>query len=113
MSVDEVHAASSQIPARLRLMDEVGVHAQIVYPNLAGFGNQAFMRVQDSELRLLCAQIYNDAGAEHQEQSGDRIFTMALVPWWDIEASVTEVRRCAAMGMRGVVMCSKIGRAHV
>lgn len=106
LSVEEVHAASSQIPARLKLMDEVGVYAQIVYPNLAGFGNQAFMRVQDSELRLLCAQIYNDAGAEHQEQSGERIFTMALVPWWDIDASVAEVRRCAAMGMRGVVMCS-------
>jgi predicted TIM-barrel fold metal-dependent hydrolase len=106
LSADEVHAASSQIPARLELMDRVGVHAQIVYPNLAGFGNQAFLQVSDPELRLLCAQIYNDAGAEHQEQSGDRIFTMALVPWWDIDAAVAEVRRCAAMGMRGVVTCS-------
>ena len=103
---DQVHAASSQIPARLEMMDRMGVHAQIVYPNLAGFGNQAFLRVDDPELRLLCAQIYNDAGAEHQEQSGDRIFTMALVPWWDVDAAVTEVRRCAEMGMRGVVTCS-------
>lgn len=106
LPVDQVHAASSQIPARLEMMDKVGVHAQIVYPNVAGFGNQAFLRVQDAELRLLCAQIYNDAGAEHQEQSGQRMFTMALVPWWDIDASVAEIRRCAAMGMRGVVMCS-------
>ncbi len=106
LDVSEVHAASSQIPARLAMMDRLGVYAQIMYPNLAGFGNQAFMRVQDPELRLLCAQIYNDAGAEHQEQSGQRIFTMALVPWWDIDAAVQEVRRCAAMGLRGVVTCS-------
>ncbi len=106
LDVSEVHAASSQIPARLAMMDRLGVYAQIMYPNLAGFGNQAFLRVQDPELRLLCAQIYNDAGAEHQEQSGQRIFTMALVPWWDIDAAVQEVRRCAAMGLRGVVTCS-------
>ena len=106
LDVSEVHAASSQIPARLAMMDRLGVYAQIMYPNLAGFGNQAFLRVQDPELRLLCAQIYNDAGAEHQEQSGQRIFTMALVPWWDIDAAVQEVRRCSAMGLRGVVTCS-------
>ena len=106
LDVSEVHAASSQIPARLAMMNRLGVYAQIMYPNLAGFGNQAFLRVQDPELRLLCAQIYNDAGAEHQEQSGQRIFTMALVPWWDIDAAVQEVRRCAAMGLRGVVTCS-------
>ena len=106
LSHTEVHAASSEIPARLEMMDRMGVYAQIMYPNLAGFGNQSFLQVDDPELRLLCAQIYNDAGAEHQEASGDRIYTMALVPWWDIDASVAEVRRCAAMGLRGVVTCS-------
>jgi len=106
LSFDQVHAASSQMEARVEMMDRLGVHAQIMYPNLAGFGNQAFLRVQDPDLRLLCARIYNDAGAEHQEQSGQRIFSMALVPWWDLDASVAEVRRCAEMGMRGVVMCS-------
>jgi predicted TIM-barrel fold metal-dependent hydrolase len=106
LSHTEVHAASSQIPARIEMMDRMGVYAQIMYPNLAGFGNQSFLQVDDPELRLLCAQIYNDAGAEHQDASGDRIFTMALVPWWDIDAAVAEVRRCADLGLRGVVTCS-------
>src|SRR4051794_12623108 len=106
MPVDQVHDASSQIPARLAMMDHLGVHAQVMYPNVAGFGNQAFLGVDDPGLRLACAQIYNDAGAEFQEASGQRIFPMALVPWWDVGAAVEEVRRCAAMGLRGIVTCS-------
>src|SRR2546423_11630550 len=31
---------------------------------------------------------------------------MILVPWWDIDAAVAEVKRGAAMGMKGVVTCS-------
>src|SRR4051812_44925656 len=99
LRVDEVHDASSQIPARIEMMDRLGVYAQIMYPNVAGFGNQAFLGVDDAALRLVCAQIYNDAGAEFQEQSGERVFPMALVPWWDIDAAVDEVRRCAGMGL--------------
>lgn len=106
MSVDEVHDASSQVPARVAMMDTLGIHAQVVYPNVACFGNQAFLRIDDAGLRLLCAQLYNDAVAEMQQASGGRLFPMALVPWWDLDAAVTEVRRCAAMGLRGVVTCS-------
>ena len=106
LPVHEVHDASSQVPARLAMMDRLGVHAQVMYPNVAGFGNQAFLQVDDAGLRLACAQIYNDAGAEFQEASGERIFPMALVPWWDIGAALDEVRRCAGMGLRGVVTCS-------
>jgi predicted TIM-barrel fold metal-dependent hydrolase len=106
MTVDDVHEASSQVDARVAMMDRVGVHAQIVYPNVAGFGNQAFLKIDDAPLRLLCARIYNDAAAEMQEASGDRLFPMALVPWWDLDAAVDEVRRCAALGLRGVVTCS-------
>jgi uncharacterized protein len=102
----EVHAASSQPVARTAMLDHLGIHAQVMYPNLAGFGNQAFLRVGDEALRLACAQIYNDAGAEFQEATGQRVFPMALVPWWDIHAAVDEVRRCAAMGLRGCVTCS-------
>jgi uncharacterized protein len=106
LPVHEVHEASSQVPARLEMMDVQGVHAQVLYPNVAGFGNQAFLRVPDAGLRLVCAQIYNDAMAELQESSGERIFPQALMPWWDIDATIAEVRRCAAMGLRGVVTCS-------
>jgi predicted TIM-barrel fold metal-dependent hydrolase len=82
------------------------VWAQILYPNAAGFGAQQFGQVSDPELRRLCATLFNDAMAEIQEESGDRLLPMALMPWWDIEASVAEAVRSAERGLRGINMCS-------
>lgn len=98
---DDVHLGSSQVKERLQVMDEAGVYAQIVYPNILGFGGQKTGKV-DPELRQVCVEIYNDAMAELQEQSGQRMFPMALLPWWDIKAAVKETERCAAMGLRGI-----------
>src|SRR5207249_7413831 len=106
LTVDEVHAASYEPRARVKMMDTLGVYAQIMYPNVAGFGAQNFLKAGDDTLRLLCVEIYNDAVAEMQEISGGRLLPMILVPWWDIDAAVAEIRRCAAMGMKGVVTCS-------
>jgi len=56
----------------------------------------------DPDLRLVITRIYNDAVAEMQRESGDRIFPMALMPWWDVKETVTEAERCHKMGLRGV-----------
>lgn len=100
------HHSSYDMQARIEVMDDLGIYAQVLYPNAAGFGSQKFSEVKDDELRLLCATIYNDAMIEIQENSKGRLLPMLLVPWWDIEASVSEVHRCAALGFKGVNMCS-------
>jgi uncharacterized protein len=97
----DVHAGSSQVAERLAVMDAAGVHAQIVYPNILGFGGQAAAKV-DLELRQVCVEIYNDAMAELQSESGQRLFPMALLPWWDVKAAVRETERCSGMGLRGI-----------
>jgi uncharacterized protein len=96
-----VHPASSSVKERLAVMDEAGIHAQIVYPNILGFGGQAAAKV-DPELREVCVRIYNDAVAELQQDSGQRLFPMALLPWWNVKAAVRETERCADMGLRGI-----------
>jgi len=101
LKFDDVHPGSSSVRERLAVMDAAGVHAQIVYPNILGFGGQATAKV-DPALRLLCVQIYNDAMAELQAESGERLFPMALLPWWDVKAAVKETERCAALGLRGI-----------
>ncbi len=101
LQIEDVHSGSFDVKERLKVMDDAGVYAQIVYPNILGFGGQASARV-DPELRLACVQIYNDAMAELQEESGQRLFPMALLPWWDVAEAVKETQRCAAMGLRGI-----------
>jgi predicted TIM-barrel fold metal-dependent hydrolase len=105
-NLDEVHPACSQTMARVELMDQEGIWAQVVYPNVLGFGGQlrgeAMHAKIDEDLRLVSTQIYNDAMADMQAESGGRICGMALLPWWDIRASAAEAERCHAMGLRGV-----------
>ncbi|MDA3038700.1 MAG: amidohydrolase family protein, partial [Actinomycetota bacterium] len=103
---DMVHRASFDAEARVAMMDALGVHAQVMYPNVAGFGNQQFLKSPDDMLRLISVQIYNDALVEFQEATGNRVYGMALLPWWDLDAAAREIERIHANGLRGIVTCS-------
>ena len=106
--VSEVHPGCSRVKERLEVMDASGVWAQVVYPNVIGFAGQgrapAGTKLQpvDPELRLVTTQIYNDAMAEMQADSGGRLLPMAVLPWWDIGLALAEAERCVALGMKGV-----------
>ena len=105
---EEVDRAAWDPQARLAKMDELGLYAQLVYPNVTGFGSNNFMRIKNNELRLLCAQLYNDAAADFQRAGAGRIFPQAVVPFWDIAAATQEVRRSKAdLGLTGITMCDK------
>ncbi|MEQ8263941.1 amidohydrolase family protein [Pseudohaliea sp.] len=105
-TIEDVHESSYDGPARVESLDRLGLHAQVMYPNVAGFGNVRFLKIRDPELRMLCVTVYNDAMADMQKESGDRLFPMALVPWWDIDAAVKEVQRVNELGLRGIVTCN-------
>lgn len=99
--IEEVHPGSYDVKPRLKFMDGEGIWAQIIYPNLLGFGGLRAATL-DPELRVLCTQIFNDAMAEIQQESGNRMFPMALMPWWDIDTAVKEAQRCHKMGLKGI-----------
>jgi predicted TIM-barrel fold metal-dependent hydrolase len=101
LQYEDIHPAASLTKDRLALMDELGIYAHIIYPNILGFGGQETARV-DPALRLACVQIYNDAAAEMQEESNGRLCAMSLLPWWDVKEAVRETERCHAMGLRGI-----------
>ena len=91
----------------MEVMDDSGVYAQVCFPNSIGLGGQGISDiVKDPELRLLCVQIYNDAMAEVQADSGRRLLPMPVLPAWDVDAAVAEAERVAALDLRGVNMTS-------
>ena len=105
-SIDDIHRGAHSLAPRLEMMDEQGIWAQVVYPNVVGFGGQGLARVTDDDLRVLVVTIYNDAMAELQEESNGRLYPMAVLPWWDLDASVAEIERAHGLGLRGVVTTS-------
>jgi uncharacterized protein len=103
--IGDVHPAAWDAGERIRLMDELGIHAQVLYPNSIGLGGQNLWNsIEDKTLVRLCVEVYNDALAEVQAESGNRLLPMPIMPAWDIAACVREAQRCAGMGYRGVNM---------
>jgi uncharacterized protein len=103
---DEVHEGAWNPKVRLDVMDECGIDAQIIYPSTIGLGGQDLGLVDDEALSRLAIEIYNDAQAEIQEESGNRLLPLPLMPAWDVATCVAEAKRVAALGSRGVNMTS-------
>src|SRR6202008_15308 len=64
----------------------------------------SLMSLGDNDLALTIIQVYNDASAEIQAESGNRIFNMAHLPFWDKAAMEAEAKRCHDMGLKGFVL---------
>lgn len=60
-------------------------------------------------LRTALAQLYNNKSAEIQCAYPDRFLGLITVPWDDIDASVKEVERAAALGLKAVTICGSWG----
>jgi uncharacterized protein len=105
--IEQVHRAAYDPEARLQLLDETGIWAQIIFPGVVGLGGQSLAEaVQDGALRTLCVEIFNDANAELQAESGNRLLPMAILPAWDVDACVREAQRAHDLGLRGVNLTS-------
>jgi len=103
--IGDVHPAAWDPKERLRLMDTFGIDAQVLYPNSIGIGGQNLRNsIKDPAILELCVELYNDAMAEVQEESHNRLLPMPIMPAWDIAACVREAQRCHQMGYRGVNM---------
>ena len=99
----EMHAGAYDAKARLDYMDEIGIWAMVMYPNVGGFGNQEFLKIGDRDLMLTCVKVYNDWQTEWAAADSRRLLPITSIPFWDIDAAVKEVERCVAMGHRGIL----------
>ena len=96
-----MHPGAYDAKARLKYMDEMGIWAMVMYPNVGGFGAQQFLKLNDPELMLTCVQIYNDWQTEWASADSRRLLPITSIPFWDVDAAVEEVRRCAEKGHQG------------
>jgi predicted TIM-barrel fold metal-dependent hydrolase len=102
--MEEGHPGAHNTKARLQAMDDMGVHAQICYQNSGVTQAGSLMSLGDDELALTVIKLYNDASAERQQESGQRLFTLGHLPLWDKAAMEVEAERCLDMGIKGFVL---------
>jgi predicted TIM-barrel fold metal-dependent hydrolase len=100
---DDMHPGAFDAKARLAYMDEMGIWAMVMYPNVGGFGSQVFLQLGDPELMRTCVEVYNDWQTEWASADSRRLLPITSTPFWDVDAAVKEVRRCASMGHRGIL----------
>ncbi len=97
---------SSTLAEHFVVLDRFGIDAQGIYPSTIGLGGHGLGSVADQDLCRISVEIYHDGMAEVQEQSGNRLLPMPIMPAWDIDLCVAEAKRAAGMGLRGVNMTS-------
>jgi len=102
-TLEEGTPAAWQVKPRLAAMDELGIYAQICYQNSGVTQAGSLMKMGD-EIGVAVLQMYNDAAAERQVESNQRMFTLAHLPLWNKKALDTEARRCVDMGIKGFVL---------
>ncbi|MBO0728600.1 MAG: amidohydrolase [Acidimicrobiaceae bacterium] len=100
---DDLLPAAFDAKARLELLDEVGIWAQLLYPNVGGFGGQRFLKLADRELMYECVRAYNDWQHEWASADPRRLIPVASMPFWDVEDCVREIERCAGLGFKTVL----------
>ena len=83
-------------------MDEYGIHAQVLYPNVALFNSSLLVEV-DEAMTLEFLRSYNDYQTDWSSVAPDRLLPMTSLPFWNLDATLAEIDRCTAMGHRGIV----------
>ena len=103
---DDIPASSFDAKERLKYMDQEGIWAQVLYPNVGGFGSGGFLKLEDPELMLECVRAYNDFLVEWCSEDPNRLVPVAAMPFWDVNECVKEVQRAASIGHKSILACS-------
>jgi predicted TIM-barrel fold metal-dependent hydrolase len=98
--------------ARLAWMDDQGIWGQVLYPNVIGFNSATFATL-DPELSVECVRAYNDYMIEFAQTDAARLYPIAMLPFWDVDACVKEIERAASIGSKGVLFAAHWDRLNL
>ncbi|MGE0306251.1 MAG: amidohydrolase family protein [Acidimicrobiia bacterium] len=104
---ETVDKACYQVTERLAVMDDMGIESQILFPNAMGFASNTMFGIQDIEQRSLVQHIYNDYLVDLQKDSRGRLFPQAVLPVWDMDLTVKEMKRLRDQGITGFTISDK------
>lgn len=104
---DDIPKSAFDADARLAHMDAESIYAQVLYPNVGGFGSGGFLKLKEPELMLECVRAYNDFLVDWCGADANRLIPVAAMPFWDVNECVKEIERAVAQGHKAVLACSQ------
>jgi predicted TIM-barrel fold metal-dependent hydrolase len=102
-ALDQLRKGCYDVHARIDDMDVNGIAASLCFGNSIAFNGKTFHAAVDKKLALRHLQAYNDWHIE--EWCGaypGRFIPCAILPTWDMNATVAEIRRVSAKGCNAV-----------
>jgi uncharacterized protein len=102
-----IDRAAWSVKERLEVLDEMGVLAQVLYPNAVGFASNHIFAIEDHEQRTVVLRAYNDFFMDLQAESEGRLIPQAVLPVWDMDLTVKEMTRLIDHGARGFTLSDK------
>ena len=103
LTYDDMRPGCYEPKARVEDLAAAGVDGSIAFPTFPRFCGQTFMEGDDLDLGLACVQAYNDYMIEEWCADSDgHLIPLCLIPLWDIDLAVAEIRRNAERGARAV-----------
>jgi len=105
-SLDQVRKGCWDPKARLDDMNVNGIAASVNFGSIGGFdGSRCFHAAPDKDLALIHLRAYNDWHIKDWcGTDPSRFIACALLPTWDMDATVAEIERIAAMGCTSVTL---------
>jgi predicted TIM-barrel fold metal-dependent hydrolase len=105
----ERNRAGADPEERLRDHARDGIDAEVIFPNKG----LSMWATPDSKFAMAMCRVYNEWAWETFGPYNDRLAPLAAIATGDLEGSLAEVERVAALGFRGLTLpCKPIWGAH-
>ncbi len=103
MPYGEMHPACYDGAARSVALRTDGCVGSVTFPTAAGFAGRTFIQGKDKDLALAGVRAYNDFMFDQWCAADPGLLVPTiLAPLWDVDRSVEEIHRCAALGARSL-----------
>ena len=103
LSYDHMRSGTHNVKDRVDDMNANGILGSLCFPTFPGFAGQKFQAHSNRELSLAALQAYNDGHVEDWcGAAPGRFIPMIMVPMWDIQAAVAEVKRHVKNGVHAI-----------
>jgi predicted TIM-barrel fold metal-dependent hydrolase len=89
---------------RIQEQDADGILAEVLFPNMVA-GPRLWRNMHSDDAYVAAIRAYNDwLGEEYCSVAPDRLIGMGVIPWTNIDDSITELNRCRELGLKGVML---------